>query len=87
MESVALFKQAMYLVVLLSAPTLLVVVVIGVLISLIQALMQLQDQALPFALKLIAAGLVLAMTSRWMGSEMMKLTYLAFDLMAQSGVP
>lgn len=39
MEPIVLFKQGMLLVVLLTAPPLIVAVVVGVLISLVQALM------------------------------------------------
>ncbi|WP_205914764.1 EscS/YscS/HrcS family type III secretion system export apparatus protein, partial [Pseudomonas viridiflava] len=49
METLTLFKQAMMLVVVLSAPPLIVAVVVGVITSLLQAVMQLQDQTLPFA--------------------------------------
>ena len=51
MEPIVLFKQGMLLVVVLSAPPLIVAVVVGVLTSLVQALMQVQDQTLPFGIK------------------------------------
>lgn len=84
-ESLSLFKQAMILVVLLSAPTLITAVVVGITISLIQALMQLQDQTLPFALKLFSVALALALTGRWMGLEIMRLADLAFKLIPTLG--
>jgi type III secretion protein S len=83
METLTLFRQAMVLVVMLSAPPLLVAVVVGVLISLLQAVMQLQDQTLPFAVKLVAVGLVLAMTGRWIGVELIQLTVMAFNMIEQ----
>lgn len=79
-----LFRQAMVLVVMLSAPPLVVAVIVGVLISLLQAVMQLQDQTLPFAIKLVAVGLVLAMTGRWIGVELIQLTLLAFNMIEQT---
>lgn len=79
-----LFRQAMVLVVMLSAPPLVVAVIVGVLISLLQAVMQLQDQTLPFAIKLVAVGLVLAMTGRWIGVELLQLTLLAFNMIEQT---
>ena len=62
MEPIVLFKQGMLLVVVLSAPPLIVAVVVGVLTSLVQALMQVQDQTLPFGIKLVAVGITLALT-------------------------
>ncbi|WP_329609103.1 EscS/YscS/HrcS family type III secretion system export apparatus protein [Pseudomonas lactis] len=54
MEPIVLFKQGMLLVVMLTAPPLIVAVVVGVMTSLVQALMQVQDQTLPFGIKLVA---------------------------------
>lgn len=85
MEILTLFKQAMLLVVMLSAPPLIVAVIVGVIISLLQAVMQLQDQTLPFAVKLVAVGMTLALTGRWVGVQLIELTSLAFNMIAQTG--
>ncbi|MCU5773680.1 type III secretion system export apparatus subunit SctS [Erwiniaceae bacterium BAC15a-03b] len=82
MEILTLFRQAMLLVVLLSAPPLIVAVLVGVVISLIQAAMQLQDQTLPFSIKLVAVGVTLALTGRWVGVELMQLAQAAFAMMS-----
>lgn len=84
MDSILLFKQGMLLVVVLSAPPLIVAVVVGVLTSLIQALMQIQDQTLPFGIKLVAVGITLALTGRWIGVELIQLTSLTFDMAART---
>ncbi|WP_122570110.1 type III secretion system export apparatus subunit SctS [Pseudomonas viridiflava] len=84
METLTLFKQAMMLVVVLSAPPLIVAVVVGVITSLLQAVMQLQDQTLPFAIKLVAVGLALALTGRWIGIELMQLACLSFSMISQT---
>ena len=42
---------------------------IGLLVSLIQALTQIQEQTLPFAFKLIAVVISIFITARWMGIE------------------
>ncbi|MFJ5452525.1 type III secretion system export apparatus subunit SctS [Pectobacterium jejuense] len=86
MEIITLFRQAMVMVVLLSAPPLLVAVIVGVLISLLQAVMQLQDQTLPFAVKLISVGLTLALCGRWIGVELMQLAITTFNMIAHTGV-
>ncbi|AZC84009.1 type III secretion system export apparatus subunit SctS [Pseudomonas chlororaphis] len=84
MDTLTLFKQAMSLVVVLSAPPLLVAVIVGVLTSLLQAVMQLQDQTLPFAIKLVAVGITLAFTGRWIGIELIQLASLAFSMISQT---
>ena len=80
-----LFKQGMLLVVVLSAPPLIVAVVVGVLTSLVQALMQVQDQTLPFGVKLVAVGVTLIMTGRWIGVELIQLINLTFEMIGRSG--
>ncbi|KAA0947063.1 MULTISPECIES: type III secretion system export apparatus subunit SctS [unclassified Pseudomonas] len=86
MDPIQLFKQGMLLVVVLSAPPLIVAVIVGVLTSLVQALMQVQDQTLPFGIKLVAVGITLAVTGRWIGVELIKLINLTFDMVARSAL-
>ncbi|MFP8968076.1 type III secretion system export apparatus subunit SctS [Pokkaliibacter sp. CJK22405] len=86
MDVLTLFKQGMVLVVMLSAPPLLVALLVGVIISLLQALMQVQDQTLPFTVKLVAVGLTLALTGRWVGVELMQLTGQMFNLIPNPGM-
>jgi len=85
MDVIYLFKQSMILVVMLSAPPLIVAVVVGMIISLLQAVMQLQDQTLPFAIKLIAVGGTLALSGRWVGLQLLELTETAFRMMSAAG--
>lgn len=82
MDILTLFKQAMVLVVVLSAPPLVVAVLVGIVISLLQAAMQLQDQTLPFSIKLVAVGMTLAMTGRWIGIELMQLAQATFAMIS-----
>lgn len=81
MDILTLFRQAMLLVVMLSAPPLVVAVIVGTIVSLLQAVMQLQDQTLPFAIKLVAVGVALALSGRWIGVELVELTNSAFQMM------
>ena len=82
MDPLTFFKDGMLLVVLLSAPPLIVAVVVGVLVSLVQALMQIQDQTLPFGAKLLAVGVTLLFTGRWIGVQLMELLNNAFGMVA-----
>lgn len=86
MEPIVLFKQGMLLVVVLSAPPLIVAVVVGGLTSLVQALMQVQDQTLPFGIKLVAVGITLILTGRWIGVELIQLINLTFDMIGRSAL-
>ena len=85
MDALTLFKQGMIMVVMLSAPPLLVAVVVGVIVSLLQALLQVQDQTLPFALKLVAVTATLALTGRWIGTEIIQFAGQTFNLIAMTG--
>lgn len=69
-EVVGYMTQALNLSLLLSLPAILVAAIVGTLVSLLQALTQVQEQTLAFAIKLIAVGIVLALSARWIGGEL-----------------
>lgn len=71
-------NHSLVLVLLLSAPPIIAATVLGTLISLIQALIQVQDQTLGFAIKLAAVGATLMMTAGWMSAELYQFTYMLF---------
>ncbi|QJT82627.1 type III secretion system export apparatus subunit SctS [Kosakonia sp. MUSA4] len=85
MDIIYMFKQAMLMVVMLSAPPLAVAVIVGIVVSLLQTVMQLQDQTLPFAIKLVAVGATLALSGRWIGVQLIDLTQSAFTMMSAAG--
>ena len=61
--------QTLNLVLWLSLPPVLAAATIGILISLIQALTQVQEQTLPFAFKLVAVIIALAVMMETIGAE------------------
>lgn len=61
-----LVRRATFLALTVSAPLLLTALVVGVLISLLQALTSLQEQTLTFLPKLIAVGAVFLLALPWM---------------------
>ncbi len=61
--------QALMLVLLLSMPPIIVASVVGTLVSLFQALTQIQEQTLSFAIKLVAITITILITARWLGME------------------
>lgn len=71
--------KALLLVLWLSLPPILVASVVGTLFSLFQALTQIQEQTLSFAIKLIAVGITLFLTARWVGGEIFNYTVSLFD--------
>lgn len=78
-----LAMQMMWLVLLLSLPVVVVASVFGVLVSLIQALTQVQDQTVQFLIKLVAVAITLAMTFSWMGDTLLAYANRSFDLIIQ----
>jgi type III secretion protein S len=62
--------RALTLVLLLSLPAVLASAVVGLLSAVAQAVTQIQDQGLAQALKLITVLLVLALSLKWMATEL-----------------
>lgn len=62
-------NRALMVVLLVSAPALLVAIVVGVMVGLLQALTQIQDQSLPQAVKLVAVMLVLLVVGGLMAAQ------------------
>ena len=73
--------QALLLTLWLSLPTIVVASVVGTLFSLLQALTQIQEQTLSFAVKLIAVGVTIYLTARWVGGEIFNYTVALFEAM------
>lgn len=71
--------KALYLTLWLSLPPIIVASVVGTLFSLFQALTQIQEQTLSFAVKLVAVVVTLALTAGWVGGEMYYYTLAVFD--------
>jgi type III secretion protein S len=62
--------RALTLVFLLSLPAVLTAAVVGLATAVAQAVTQIQDQGIAQALKLIAVLAVLALSSKWMATEL-----------------
>jgi flagellar biosynthesis protein FliQ len=66
--------QAMQLAFKVSMPLLLVGLVVGLLVSVFQAVTQIQEQTLTFIPKIVAMGVVLVIAGPWMLSEVVTYT-------------
>ena len=69
-QTVELGRSAIMLTLMLGAPVLIVAVVVGLIVSILQAVTQLQDQTLSFVPKIIAMLLTLLYVLPWAMSQM-----------------
>ncbi|WP_294155095.1 flagellar biosynthetic protein FliQ [uncultured Clostridium sp.] len=67
----------------IGAPILVVVLVVGLIISIIQATTQIQEQTLTFVPKLIVTAIVGLMLGNWMLHTVMSFTKRIFDMIVK----
>ena len=79
-EIINIAIQTLKLAFLLSFPTLIVGMVVGLLISIFQAATQINEMTLSFIPKIIAIAIVLIFTMPWMLNEMIDFTTYVFKL-------
>ena len=79
-DIVSYMTQALYLTLWLSLPPIAVAAIVGTLFSLFQALTQIHEQTLSFAIKLIAVFITLLLTARWLSGELYNYAVSVFDL-------
>ena len=73
------FQKAVMLIMAISAPILLSAIVVGLAISIIQSVTQIQEQTLTFVPKIFAALLVLIVAAPWMIDTFVNTTRELFD--------
>ncbi len=78
-DAVFRISETMILVMMLSLPPIIVASVVGLLVSLLQALTQMQEQTIQFGVKLIAVALTLSLMSAFIGAEALNFTQTLFD--------
>ncbi|MEC8733420.1 MAG: flagellar biosynthesis protein FliQ [Planctomycetota bacterium] len=69
-ENFALVREALMLTLLISAPILGIGLLVGLVISLLQAVTQVQEQTLAFVPKIVAMILIAVVLMGWMGTQM-----------------
>ncbi|OGQ49462.1 MAG: EscS/YscS/HrcS family type III secretion system export apparatus protein [Deltaproteobacteria bacterium RIFCSPLOWO2_02_FULL_47_10] len=79
---VALSKQALFLSLILTGPPVLIAMLVGLVISIIQATTQIQEQTLTFVPKLVAVIVTLAVAGPWMVVQLINFTASIFDSFA-----
>jgi type III secretion protein S len=71
-QVIELLQQAMVLLMLTAAPAVIASAIVGVVLAVVQAATQLQDQSLAQAAKLGAVLLVLVATGGWVSGELVR---------------
>ena len=79
MNSLDLSKQALEITLMVSAPMLLAGLVVGVLVSLFQAVTQIQEPTLTFIPKILAVSLALLLFLPWMVTTLVQFTRRVFE--------
>ncbi|HKJ84271.1 MAG TPA: flagellar biosynthesis protein FliQ [Mariprofundaceae bacterium] len=72
--TIQIATQGLYMVLMLSLPALLVALLVGVVISLFQAVTQIQEMTLTFVPKMIAVFVTLTLAAPWMTQKMVMFT-------------
>ena len=65
-------QQGLYMMMLVAAPILIVVLLVGVVVSVIQAATQINEATLSFVPKVVACVLVLAVAGPWMMTQLVE---------------
>jgi flagellar biosynthetic protein FliQ len=79
--AIELLNRAVMMALLTAAPLLVTALVIGVLVSLVQALTQIQEQTLTFIPKLLAVAVVMLLSLPWMVRELVGYITQIFNLL------
>ncbi|AJZ59580.1 type III secretion, HrpO family protein [Paraburkholderia fungorum] len=77
-----LSSDALLLVFWLSLPALAVATAVGLVIGLLQSITQVQDQSLPYGVKIICVGFVLMLTGPWASRELARFLAHVFTFIA-----
>ena len=72
-------QQCLILILKLSMIPIVVATVLGLLVSLLQALTQIQEQTLGFAVKLIAISITIMVCAPWLGGQLLLYTQDIFN--------
>lgn len=81
----AVTGRCMYLILLLSAPMLLAALSVGLVISILQATTQVQEQTLSFVPKIVATFMALIITGSWIANMVGGYAVMIFNSIANMG--
>ena len=76
---VAIAKQTLFLVIILTGPPVMTALLVGLTISILQATTQIQEQTLTFVPKLVAVVSILAISGPWMLAQLLAFATSVYD--------
>ena len=79
-QAIDLLKQAMMMALVIVGPILVIGMIIGLLISVIQAITQIQEQTLSFVPKLFAMAIAVMIVMPWMFQRLIEYTHRLFTM-------
>ena len=77
--AIDIVREALMLTLLLSLPVLAIALIVGLSISILQAMTQIQEQTLTFVPKILAMGAVTIMAMPWMAIKIMEFSARMFS--------
>lgn len=86
-QVVQLAYQGLLLILILSAPPILVSMFFGIIVAVFQAATQIQEQTLSFTIKLVAVTLTLMFLGGWLGMQIMTFASNIFTHFPQWSMP
>ncbi len=84
-DVITVIQQALYTILIVSAPLLLISLIVGLVISIFQATTQIHEQTLTFAPKIISIFLMMILCGPWMMNKLMDFMNMVFDYMGRIG--
>jgi flagellar biosynthetic protein FliQ len=82
-QVVSLIRGSVFEILILSAPVLLVALVVGLVVAIFQATTSIQEQTLTFVPKIMAILAVLALLGSWMFAQLREYTINLFNMIPQ----
>lgn len=70
-QVIQLSYEGLLLILILSAPPILISMIFGIFVAIFQAATQIQEQTLSFTIKLVAVTLTLMLSGGWLGARIM----------------
>ncbi|MGR3952255.1 MAG: type III secretion system export apparatus subunit SctS [Chlamydia sp.] len=70
-QIIQLAYNGLLLILILSAPPVLISMLLGIMVAIFQAATQIQEQTLSFVVKLVSVTLTLMLLGTWLGSQIM----------------
>ncbi len=86
-QAIDLGRQALWVIVKVSTPMLIVAMVVGVIMGIFQAMTSIQEMTLAFVPKIALVIIVLILTLPWMMQELMNYTYEIMKYVESAKIP